>query len=255
MPSWWSAHPGHEERRGRIRAVQAEPYEQASAYGLVLRPGNMARVDDGALRGMNVTAVVRDPTSPSTLYVGWWFNTDTWTDTRGGVMVSANGGQSWTPLLSGVPVRDLVIEPNEPSSICTAALTGGVLRWVKGVWSNPNVGLPLTTPDRTPMYFNAIEVNPEPRHVGQVLVGTGEGNAPATHGSVYRSFDRANSWTNLVTSSNIHADDTVIVPPFCYLGGTGDAISAVIVPLPTGSRADAVRAGERRELAPQARRR
>jgi hypothetical protein len=192
--------------------------------------GGVNWTNDKKLAGINLTAVVLHPTVPDTLYVGWRDVTNNWSDTHGGVKVSTDGGQSWSDLSIGVPVpvRDLVIDPNQPGSIYVAALTGGVWRRVGGVWSNPNTGLPLMTPKGDPTYFNAIEV--DPNQAGHVLVGTGEGNANSTFGSVYGSLDRAASWTDLVTPTNVHSDATVLVPPFYHLGGEGDAISAVVVP-------------------------
>src|SRR5262249_26212572 len=86
--------------------------------------GGVHWTNNGALKGMNLTAVVLHPTRPSTVYVGWRFDTANWSDTRGGVKVSTDGGQTWSDLLSSVPVRDLVIDPNQPGSIYVAALTG-----------------------------------------------------------------------------------------------------------------------------------
>jgi hypothetical protein len=222
---------------GRLLALDASGRHDV-LYAASYSDGLYKSTDGGATwtniafakENKNLTAVVLHPTVPSTVYVGWRANTTNWSDTTGGIKVSTDGGQHWSDLLTGVPVRDLVIDPNQTTSIYVAALTGGVYRSLKGIWSHPNTGLPLTTPQGAPTYFNAIEVNPN--KLGHVLVGTGEGNTNATNGSVYSSLDRAGSWTNLVTSTNVHIDDTVIVPSFYYLGGNGDAISAVAVPKP-----------------------
>jgi hypothetical protein len=222
---------------GRLLALDASGRHDV-LYAASYSDGLYKSTDGGAIwtniafakENKNLTAVVLHPTVPSTVYVGWRANTTNWSDTTGGIKVSTDGGQHWSDLLTGVPVRDLVIDPNQTTSIYVAALTGGVYRSLKGIWSHPNTGLPLTTPQGAPTYFNAIEVNPN--KLGHVLVGTGEGNTNATNGSVYSSLDRAGSWTNLVTSTNVHIDDTVIVPSFYYLGGNGDAISAVVVPKP-----------------------
>jgi len=183
--------------------------------------------NDGMLSGLNLTAVVLDPTTPGKVYVGWRADTNDWSNTTGGVKVRPAGSQTWNDLLTGVPVRDLVIDPSDPTSIYVAALTGGVWRRVGGSWSHPNTNLPLTTPQGGPTYFNAIAVHPA--HAGHVLVGTGEGNATGPFGSVYRSTDHAGSWTDLVATGTVHVDSTVIVPAFYYLGRQGEAISAVAV--------------------------
>jgi hypothetical protein len=183
---------------------------------------------------MNLTAVLLDPTNPKTIYVGWRNNTQTWTDTHGGVKVSTDGGHTWTDHVTGVAVRDLVIDPSRPTDLYAAALTGGVWRSLAGgKWTASSSGLPLKTPKGDPTFFNAIEV--DPTRAGHVLVGTGEGNTNSAFGSVYHSTDRGGLWTNLVTanSKNVHVDSTVIVPSFYYLGGEGDAVSAVrVVPPP-----------------------
>jgi hypothetical protein len=74
-------------------------------------------------------------------------------------------------------------------------------------------------------------VNPNPGRTGEMLVGTGEGNLPATNGSVYRSRDGGSTWTDLVTGSNVHPDSTVATPSYYDIGGNGYAASAVIVPV------------------------
>jgi hypothetical protein len=197
--------------------------------------GGVSWSQDTSLAGINLTAVVLDPTNPSTLYLGWRALTQNWSDTAGGVKVSTDAGASWKDLSipTSIPVRDLVVDPNEPATLYVAGLTTGVWRRRNGVWSAPNVGLPMTTPKGDPTYFNALEV--DPTTAGRVLLGTGEGNTGSTFGRVYRSIDHAGSWTNLVTADNVNVDSTVLVPRFYYLNGEGSAVAAVRVvpPLPS----------------------
>jgi hypothetical protein len=90
------------------------------------------------LGGMNLTAVVLQPGNPSTVYVGWRVNTTNWSDQNGGIKISHDAGTTWSDLLTGVPVRDLVIDPNQTSSIYVAALTGGVSGGIVNLASSVN---------------------------------------------------------------------------------------------------------------------
>jgi photosystem II stability/assembly factor-like uncharacterized protein len=93
---------------------------------------------DPALSGPVLTSLAVDPQNPDRLYAGF---------TRGGVMVSEDGGASWQASSSGmVPeasIMDLVTDRANPGVVYAAALDSGVYRSTDGgeTWLAINDGL------------------------------------------------------------------------------------------------------------------
>ncbi len=85
--------------------------------------------------GGQIYALAIDPTTPDTLYVGRY----------GGVSKSINGGDSWTPVNTGLTntdVRALAIDPSTPTTFY-AGTYGGVFKSTNGGgnWTAVNTGL------------------------------------------------------------------------------------------------------------------
>src|SRR6266849_7519246 len=93
----------------------------------------------GGPEGGSIRVLVVDPQTPTTLYAG----------TPGGVFKSANGGESWNPVntgLSSSSVRALAIDPLTPATLY-AGTSGGVFRSANGGGSWTAVNMGLTTTD------------------------------------------------------------------------------------------------------------
>jgi photosystem II stability/assembly factor-like uncharacterized protein len=94
-------------------------------------------INDG-LSNLRVVAIVIDPQSPATLYVGV---------EAGGVFKSSNGGASWTPRNAGLPdgleLYSLALDPQTPSTLYAGFDEDGVFKSIDtGVtWSPSSNGL------------------------------------------------------------------------------------------------------------------
>src|SRR6266849_1616397 len=102
----------------------------------------------GGPEGGSIRVVVVDPQTPTTLYAG----------TPGGVFKSANGGESWSPVntgLSSSAIRALVVDPQTPTTLY-AGTSGGVFVSSNsaGNWTAMNTGLTNTT-------VRALAVDPQ----------------------------------------------------------------------------------------------
>src|SRR6266849_4029201 len=102
----------------------------------------------GGPEGGSIRVLVVDPQTPTTLYAG----------TPGGVFKSANGGESWNPVntgLSSSSVRALAIDPLTPATLYAGTNGGGVFQSTTsgGSWTAVNMGL-------TPTTVNAVAIDP-----------------------------------------------------------------------------------------------
>lgn len=186
---------------------------------------------------VNLTAVVLDPRDPKTVYVGVRYDAtgkkgEVFQESKAGGAVwrSKDSGATWQEVWTGIPVRDLDIDPNDPTTIYAACLGKGMYRSTDGgdTWQPINNGLSLTTPKKAPLYYNTVTVNPKRK--GEVLIGTGIGHLNAVYGSVFRSTDAGDTWTNLIQPSHVHADPGLFIPDFYHMGGSGYAVSIISIP-------------------------
>ncbi len=97
------------------------------------------------LTNLAVSAVLVDPKSPQTLYIGTYDPEDGYTG--GGVFKSTNGGNSWNPINTGLTTPDVRILAIDPTATQTLyAGTGqGVFKTTNGgsSWSPINTGLKM----------------------------------------------------------------------------------------------------------------
>ena len=119
-------------------------------------------------------ALAIDPSTPATVYAG----------TNGGVFKSANGGTSWTAVLTSTEVLALAIDPSTPATLY-AGTFGGVFKTTNGgdSWTAVNSGLTNTTLD------SPLAIDPS---TPATLYAGASGS-----GGVFKSTDGGMIWTNV----------------------------------------------------------
>ena len=99
--------------------------------------------------GNSIVAIVIDPVTPSTLYVG--------TD-RSGVFRSTNSGESWEAVnssLGSLYIKALAIDPHTPTTLYAGISDHGIFKSLNSgeSWAEVNTGLPCT-------YINILVIDP-----------------------------------------------------------------------------------------------
>ncbi len=156
--------------------------------------GSFAQVRFGQELGA-LEAVVIDPASPGTRYVG---------GTAGAVLKSTDGGATWSRASSGLPraaVNGLARHPGD-GNVLFAATASGVYRSSDGgiSWIAANSGIDL-------LPVNAIAVDPSN---GSILyAGAGSG----TTGAVFKSVDGGTTWTRPFAGVNGARVSTLAINP------------------------------------------
>jgi len=168
----------------------------STVYAATLDDGVFKTIDGGANwsaanNGLSLSddgywAVVIDPTSPSTLYVG----------ASSGVYKSTDGAASWSAL-TGLPgnVGSLAIDPQTPSTLYAGTQLNGVFKSTDGAasWNEINTGL-------TDIHVSSVAVDPKTPskvYVGSYYLGAG----------LFRSANGGASWSpvNIGTDAAIAA--------------------------------------------------
>jgi photosystem II stability/assembly factor-like uncharacterized protein len=130
-----------------------------------------------------ITALLIDPETPTTIYAGT-HSAQNYTDSNdGGVYKSTDGGQSWSIANSGmgvVHVRTLAIDPKNPSTVFAGTRDRGIFRTSdKGrTWEPVNSGL-------NSLLINVVTVDPV--HPEIIYAGTRDQG-------VFKSTDRGQNW-------------------------------------------------------------
>jgi photosystem II stability/assembly factor-like uncharacterized protein len=105
-----------------------------------------------------ITALVIDPSTPTTLYAGTR-SAENWSgSTDGSVYKSTDAGQSWTLVNSGmgvVHIRALAIDPKNPATVYAGTRDRGIFKTINGGqnWEPFNAGL-------TSLLVQALIVDP-----------------------------------------------------------------------------------------------
>ena len=126
--------------------------------------------------GGEISALAIDPQTTTTLYAG----------SSGGMFKSLNGGDSWSPINSGLSRADIntiVVDPVTPSTLYIAGQTGGVFKSTNGgtTWTEINSGLKTTD--------QAISMAIDRTSTATVYVGT-------RYGGVFKSTDGGANWAS-----------------------------------------------------------
>lgn len=158
-------------RQDRLVAALGAP-----SGGVAVSAGSGWSIQSSGLGGRFVNTVVADPRDPDTLYAGL---------SRGGVGWSANGGQSWQRLRTGLPaeaaILALAVDAHDALRILAGTDQGLYLTVDQGDhWVAGGAGLP---PGAVTALLN------DPSHPGWFLAGTG--------GGLFRSVDGGVSWQPL----------------------------------------------------------
>ena len=146
---------------GDVTALVVDPLTATTIYAAALclphpgntgcdAPGGVFRSIDAGVTwqsrlNQNALAIVIDPVSPSTLYVGLAAGSR-YPPTRGGILKSSDAGATWTPInlrLASPVVQALAIDQAAPATLYAGTATGGVFRTVNGgaCWAAVNPGL------------------------------------------------------------------------------------------------------------------
>jgi photosystem II stability/assembly factor-like uncharacterized protein len=138
---------------------------------------------------ITVQHLVLDPLIPTTLYASADFS-------DGGLVKSTDGGESWTALSLGWPVRYgidvLAIDPKTPGTLYVAVNMAGLFKSTDGgqSWAAINEGLPLYVEpsDATNLYLTDIVVDPQTPTTLYVQVYTNGDE------SIFKSINGGLSW-------------------------------------------------------------
>src|SRR5688572_6089564 len=136
---------------------------------LLLTVGIFIGLDDASGQHPHeVTVVVVDPQTTTTLYAGTHTDESGSGITDGGVFKSTDSGRNWTAVNSGlgeIHIRALVIDPIDPLTIYAGTRDNGVFKTADGAktWRSVNVGL-------TSLAVQALAIDPVNTNV--VYAGT-----------------------------------------------------------------------------------
>jgi photosystem II stability/assembly factor-like uncharacterized protein len=129
-----------------------------------------------------ITALVIDPHTPTTLYAGTR-TAENWSDsTDGSVYKSTDAGQSWTLVNSGmgiVHIRALAIDPKNSATVYAGTRDRGIFKTINGGqnWEPVNIGL-------TSLLVQALVVTP----INSVVY------AGTRDQGVFKSTDQGKNW-------------------------------------------------------------
>jgi photosystem II stability/assembly factor-like uncharacterized protein len=128
-------------------------------------------------QGTGINALAFDPTAPQTIFAA----------TSGGVLKSGDGGGSWTPANTGLPVTDVrtvVIDPTAPQTLYIGTDTSGVFKSADGgsSWSPASTGLAGHS-----VSFLVID----PTSTGTLYAGM--------YDQIYKTTDGGSSWISVFT--------------------------------------------------------
>ncbi|NDJ74972.1 MAG: hypothetical protein GYB65_01825 [Chloroflexi bacterium] len=140
------------------------------------------------------------PSNPDIVYAGIssFFSAGTFDDSRdgGGIYVSYDNGQNWTPandaLSQSANISELAVAPDNPQTVYAATGNMGLLKTTDGgqSWSNVSTRLPQNRP--------VLSVRVHPTDPGLVYVGL-------RNAGLYRSTDSGQSWTPWTIGMNPEA--------------------------------------------------
>jgi hypothetical protein len=149
--------------------------------------------------------------------------------TKGGVCISADGGNSWHPSINGMgddsPATSIVLDPTSPAGnrkLYVTVYNKGVFKSVDDgkTWQLKNKGIDsntcafeLTIAGNGNLF---LTVSPVPKHVG------GKKGREFYSGAVYKSVDGAANWTKLTITDGLLFPNGIAVDPVnpdkIYLG-------------------------------------
>jgi photosystem II stability/assembly factor-like uncharacterized protein len=233
--------------QGAVTLVDIEPGNPstiyAGFYGGLLKSTDgghtWTRKDTGLPADASMSALVIDPLSPSTLYVGLRDGTPVPGNTSvyAGVYKTSDGGTSWAPMLNGfpqsssprlingqlstivsAPVYDLAINPVTPAQLYAYTPTGVVKSSNGGnSWSLLALSPPLPPSSGLEPIGGVLAI--DPLHPSTIALGTHD------PGGIYVSHDGGFSWsfgyietTNVLSTSAIVPDP--VMPGAAYAIGT-----------------------------------
>ena len=170
--------------------------------------------------------VVCDPDVKGRLYAAtgnlhdipnWGFVTKVDPKWSGGVCVSENGGEKWTVLGIGLPVRpctSLALDLRSPKNSRTLYAT----LFESGCWKSTNGGKTwvdksagLGSPDNR--HALQVTVDPKSGDIYCVITAYQEGSAFKHTGGLWKSTNGGDSWTNLTADLALHWPGSCAVSP------------------------------------------
>ena len=177
------------------QSLAVSPVNSAVVYLGLNGSGGLYRSLDGGntwnpvnlpIANLITSAIVFDPTTPSTIYVG----------TFNGLFRSTDSGSTWTPLnnfsgLTGPPgVATIAIDPTTPSTMYAGipSFSGGIFKTTNGGanWSPINNGLSDDPENSFPRVVVIDPFNPATLYAGF--------GSPAGRGNLYKSTNAGASW-------------------------------------------------------------
>jgi photosystem II stability/assembly factor-like uncharacterized protein len=206
-----------------VSTLAIDPHNPITIYAVTLDRRVLKSTDGGAnwspagLYG--VTSLAIDPQNPTTVYAGTALP-------GGGVFKTADGGESWNAMSSGLPdggVMALAIDPQSASTIYASTRTSGVFQSSDGgaSWSAVNSGLERgITSGSDYMSFLMIDPqNPDTIYAASHFVVDG---GDADNG-LFKTTDAGASWTGmnlfaLVTALAIDPQNSGTVYAGTYAG-------------------------------------
>jgi photosystem II stability/assembly factor-like uncharacterized protein len=142
-------------------------------------------------------AIAPSPSQPDVIYIG---------AARHGVLRSADGGTTWTPLNQGlplgadgqrvVPIKGVVLHPHDPKVAYVATDLHGIFKTADEgkTWKAINTGLPIPPAHRT--YAPHLVISPENPNKLVTAIGYPV-HSHLIRNLLYQSLDGGGSWTQL----------------------------------------------------------
>jgi photosystem II stability/assembly factor-like uncharacterized protein len=244
-------YPANETFSGRIVGIAPSPTDPNTIY-IAAASGGVWKTSDGGSTWTPLTddqmtlsmgAIALAPGNPNVIYAGTGEANNAGSSYGRGILVSTDGGASWTltgnSVFDRLAISQIAVDPTDPNTAYAAVSdfdkNGRPFAGGTGIYKTTNGGTTwtnLTSSIDTFDPYSAVVIDPNNHNTVYMAIGDVFGNPYGTGGNgVYKSTDGGTSWTKLggglPTDANAIGRITLAIAPsnsqvlYVSMSGTG----------------------------------